>query len=88
MTVVSKALLKAGRFFDTNGLEGCSKIASCVKEQVNNAMCKHIRVAQACPKDLPRTMYDAHQRVSGAAFYVHDNRSMLPSLVFREVNNS
>lgn len=35
VTVVSKALIKAGRFFEANGLDGCSKIASCVREQVN-----------------------------------------------------
>lgn len=34
MTVVSKALAKAGRFFEANGLEGCSKIATCVRDQV------------------------------------------------------
>lgn len=34
VTVVSKALIKAGRFFEANGLEGCSKIASSVREQV------------------------------------------------------
>lgn len=34
VTVVSKALTKAGRFFEANGQEGCSKIASSVKEQV------------------------------------------------------
>lgn len=34
MTVVSKALTKAGRFFETNGLDGCSKIAACVRDQV------------------------------------------------------
>lgn len=32
--MVSKALTKAGRFFDANGLEGCSKIASTVSAQV------------------------------------------------------
>ncbi|CAM9701659.1 unnamed protein product, partial [Ectocarpus sp. 12 AP-2014] len=35
VTVVSKALIKAGRFFEANGLEGCSKIASSVREQVD-----------------------------------------------------
>lgn len=34
VTVVSKALTKVGRFFEANGLDGCSKIASTVKEQV------------------------------------------------------
>lgn len=34
VTAVSKALIKVGRFFDANGLDGCSKIASCVKQQV------------------------------------------------------
>ena len=34
MTVVSKALTKAGRFFEANGLDGCSKIANSVKAQV------------------------------------------------------
>ncbi|CAM9454666.1 unnamed protein product, partial [Laminaria digitata] len=33
VTVVSKALIKAGRFFEANGLDGCSKIANCVKDQ-------------------------------------------------------
>ncbi|CAM9225721.1 unnamed protein product, partial [Ectocarpus sp. 4 AP-2014] len=35
VAVVSKALIKAGRFFEANGLEGCSKIASSVREQVD-----------------------------------------------------
>lgn len=35
VTVVSKALIKAGRFFEANGLDGCSKIATCVREQVS-----------------------------------------------------
>ncbi|CAB1101954.1 unnamed protein product [Ectocarpus sp. CCAP 1310/34] len=35
VTVVSKALIKAGRFFEANGLEGCSKIAHSVREQVD-----------------------------------------------------
>lgn len=33
VTVVSKALIKAGRFFEANGLDGCSKIANSVKDQ-------------------------------------------------------
>ena len=36
VTVVSKALIKAGRFFEANGLDGCSKIASCVRDQVQS----------------------------------------------------
>lgn len=36
VTTVAKALNKVGRFFDANGLEGCSKIASSVKSQVRN----------------------------------------------------
>eukprot|EP00752_Nemacystus_decipiens_P010663 g9495.t1 len=38
VTVVSKALAKAGRFFEANGLEGCSKIATCVRDQVDEFM--------------------------------------------------
>ena len=38
VTVVSKALVKAGRFFEANGLERCSKIAKTVKDQVNTCL--------------------------------------------------
>lgn len=59
MTVVSKALIKAGRFFEANGLEGCSKIATCVKEQVPK---QHKTPSRIAPNATVKSSLNSHCR--------------------------
>lgn len=57
VTVVSKALVKAGRFFEANGLEGCSKIATSVKKQV---LKYHNTPSSIAPNDTAKLSSNSH----------------------------